>query len=36
MAPGLLKALLQTANYFRNWRKGDPESVTQRGRKYLF
>ena len=36
MASGLLKALLQTANYFRNWRKGDPESATQRGRKYLF
>ncbi|MFC7043955.1 hypothetical protein [Halonotius sp. GCM10025705] len=36
MASGLLKALLQTANYFRNWRKSDPESATQRGRKYLF
>lgn len=36
MAPGLLKALLQTANYFRNWRNGDPESAIQRGRKYLF
>jgi hypothetical protein len=36
MAPGLLKTLLQTANYFRNWRKGDPKSATQRGRKYLF
>ncbi len=35
MTPGLLKALLQTANYFQNWRKGDPESATQRGRKYL-
>jgi len=36
MASGLLKALLQTANYFRNWQKGDPENATQRGRKYLF
>ncbi|WP_144922332.1 hypothetical protein [Halorubrum salsamenti] len=36
MATGLLKALLQTANYFRNWRNGDPESAIQRGRKYLF
>lgn len=36
MSPGLLKALIQSANYFRNWRKGDPESATQRGRKFLF
>lgn len=36
MSPGLFKALLQTVNYFRNWRKGDPESATERGRKYLF
>lgn len=36
MSPGLFKALLQTVNYFRNWRKRDPESATQRGRKYLF
>lgn len=35
MSPGLLKALLQSVNYFRNWRKGDPESATQCGRKYL-
>lgn len=36
MTSGLFKALLQTANYFQNWRKGDPDSATQRGRKYLF
>jgi len=36
MAPGLLKALSQSVNYFRNWRKGDPESATERGRKFLF
>jgi len=34
MSPGLFKAFLQSVNYFRNWRKGDPESATQRGRKY--
>jgi hypothetical protein len=36
MVPGLLKALLQTASYFRNWRTADPESATQRGRQHLF
>lgn len=34
MSPGLLKALQQSVNHFRNWRKGDPKSATQRGRKY--
>jgi hypothetical protein len=36
MSPGLLKALIQSVNYFRNWRKSDPESATQCGRKFLF
>jgi len=36
MTPGFLKALSQAVNHFRNWRKGDPQSATQAGRKYLF
>ena len=35
MSSGLLKALIQTTNYYRNWRKGAPENATQHGRKYL-
>lgn len=36
MSPGLLKALIQSVNYFRNWRKSDPENATKCGRKFLF
>ena len=35
MPVGPIKALIQTTNYYRNWRKGAPENATQHGRKYL-
>lgn len=35
MSPGLLKSLIQTANFWRSWPESQPEKATEHGRSYL-
>ncbi|GAB3665077.1 hypothetical protein [Halopiger thermotolerans] len=35
MSPGLLKSLIQTANFLKEWPTSDPENATEHGRDYL-